>query len=99
MLMIAEIENTLCLQTPRVGACFFALAKGKIAKIWVGLRSRWGGNGPMLFLKSIGVGLDRFGAIGGGSGASFGGFFFSFLDIFGHFWPLRLKCVRPKNPM
>ncbi len=45
----------------------------------------WCGNGLVLLLKSIGVGLDRFGV---GFGASRGEFFY--------FWPFRLKCIRPK---
>ncbi len=50
----------------------------------VGLRSGWCGNAPMLFLKSIGVGLDRV----GGDQRRCRGEFWRFLAIFGHFWPL-----------
>ncbi len=44
------------------------------------------GNGPMLLLKSIGVGLDRLEATIGGLVASFGDFL-PFLAIFGLFSP------------
>ncbi len=61
----------------------------------VRLRPGWCGTDLMLFLKSLGVGLDRlestrhvFGG-GGGGVLLFLGFFLSFLAIFGHFWP---KC-------
>ncbi len=48
----------------------------------VGLRSDWFWNGPMLFPKLIGVGLDRV----GGDQRRFGGEFWRFFVIFGQFW-------------
>ncbi len=49
----------------------------------VGLRPRWCGNGPMLCLKSIEVGLNQVGC----DQRRFGGEFWRFFVIFGHFWP------------
>ncbi len=60
----------------------------------VGLRAIWGGNGPVLLTKSIGVGLDRVGC----DQRRFGGEFWRFFVIFGHFrpflahfWPILVK--------
>ncbi len=48
----------------------------------VGLTSLWCGNGPMLYLKSIEVGLEWV----GGDQRRFGGEFWRFFVIFCHFW-------------
>ncbi len=53
----------------------------------------WCGNGPIMVLKSIGVGLDPFGAYCQ-SGASFGGF----LALFGPKFYLSVKSTTLYRP-
>ncbi len=48
------------------------------------------GNGLMLFVKSIGVGLDQV----GGHQRQFGAKFWRIFVIFGHFWPFSAQNFR-----